>query len=156
MDNFEKLFTIVHQPMKHSYMFLKFWSHENIYNVWIFWTQTSNTWGDRTSSIKMYEWIQLWPLLKLVKPDTHLTISIRVTNSIPPQPFIALCLGHKSISFSLVGARGRRPLWSPCVKSRSQNWDPTSWKSRPKSFQVSVLETENHVLKVFRFRSWKP
>jgi len=30
---------------------------------------------------------------------------------------------------------------APCVKSRSQNWDPTSWKSRPKSFQVSVLET---------------
>jgi hypothetical protein len=32
-------------------------------------------------------------------------------------------------------------IYYPCVKSRSQNWDPTSCKSH---------------LKVFRFRSWKP
>ncbi len=51
---------------------------------------------------------------------------------------IAGCCGFLS---SLVGARGRRPLWSPYVKSRSQHWDLTSWKSHPK---------------VFRFRSWKP
>jgi hypothetical protein len=74
-----------------------------------------------------------------------------------------------------VGARGRRPLWSPCVKSRSQNWDPTSWKWRPKGFQVSVLETAsvkiqapklrsqvlktmswNHILKFPRPQRWDP
>jgi len=60
---------------------------------------------------------------------------------------------------------------APCVKSRSQNWDPTSWKSRLKSFQVLVLETasvkiqapkveipslENHILKFPRPQSWNP
>jgi len=62
-----------------------------------------------------------------------------------------------------VGARGRRPLWSPCVKSRSQNWDPTSWKSRPKSFQVSILETASVKIQAPKLRSqvlktmsWKP
>jgi hypothetical protein len=29
---------------------------------------------------------------------------------------------------------------APCVKSKFQNWDPTSWKSRLKSFQVLILE----------------
>jgi hypothetical protein len=50
----------------------------------------------------------------------------------------------------------------PCVKSRSQNWDPTSWKSRPKSFQVSILETASvkiHAPKlrsqVLKTMSWK-
>jgi hypothetical protein len=63
----------------------------------------------------------------------------------------------------LVGACGRRPLWSPCVKFRSQNWDPTSWKSRPKSFQVSVLETASVKIQAPKLRSqvlktmsWKP
>jgi hypothetical protein len=63
----------------------------------------------------------------------------------------------------LVGACGRRPLWSPCVKSKSQNWDPTSWKSRPKSFQVSVLETASVKIQAPKLRSqvlktmsWKP
>ncbi len=57
---------------------------------------------------------------------------------------------------------------APCVKFRSQNWDPTSWKSRLKSFQVSVLKTmswksypkisqapklRSQVLKIM---SWKP
>ncbi len=69
---------------------------------------------------------------------------------------------------------------APCVKSRSQNWDPTSWRSHPKSFQVSLLETasvkiqapklrsqilktmswkpcsENHILKFPRPQSWDP
>ncbi len=62
-----------------------------------------------------------------------------------------------------MGARGRRPLWSPCVKSRSQNWDPTSWKSRLKSFQVSILETASVKIQAPKLRSqvlktmsWKP
>ncbi len=67
MDNFEGLFVSIHQPMKHNYIFFKLRSHENIYNVWFFWTQTSSTWGNMTSSIKMHKWIQLGPLLKLVK-----------------------------------------------------------------------------------------
>ncbi len=46
----------------------------------------------------------------------------------------------------LVGARGRRPLWSPCVKSRSQNWDPKFWKPC----------LENHILKFRRPQSWDP
>ena len=52
---------------------------------------------------------------------------------------------------------------APCVKSRSQNWDPTSWKSRPKSFQVSVLETASVKIQASKLRSqvlktmsWKP
>ncbi len=52
---------------------------------------------------------------------------------------------------------------APCVKSRSQNWDPTSWKSRPKSFQVSVLETASVKIQAPKLRSqvlktmsWKP
>jgi hypothetical protein len=63
----------------------------------------------------------------------------------------------------LVGAHGRRPLWSPCVKSRSHNWDPKFWKSRPKSFQVSVLETASVKIQAPKLRSqvlktmsWKP
>jgi hypothetical protein len=67
MENFEGLFASVHQPMKHSYIFLKFWSHEKIYILWFFWIQTSSTWGNMSSSFKMHEWIQLGPLLKLVK-----------------------------------------------------------------------------------------
>ncbi len=42
---------------------------------------------------------------------------------------------------------------APCVKSRSQNWDPTSWKSRPKSFQVSVLETASVKIQAPKLRS---
>ncbi len=52
---------------------------------------------------------------------------------------------------------------APCVKSRSQNWNPTSWKSRPKSFQVSVLETASVKIQAPKLRSqvlktmsWKP
>jgi len=52
---------------------------------------------------------------------------------------------------------------APCVKFRSQNWDPTSWKSRPKSFQVSVLETASVKIQAPKLRSqvlktmsWKP
>ncbi len=62
-----------------------------------------------------------------------------------------------------MGAHGQRPLWSPCVKSRSQNWDPTSWKSHLKSFQVSVLETASVKIQAPKMRSqvlktmsWKP
>jgi hypothetical protein len=54
-------------------------------------------------------------------------------------------------------------MWSPYVKSRSQNWDLTSWKSRPKSFQVSVLETASVKIQapnlrsqVLKTMSWKP
>jgi hypothetical protein len=54
MDNFEGLFANIHQPMKHSYILLEFWSHENIYNVWFFWTQTLNAWGNMTNSIKIW------------------------------------------------------------------------------------------------------
>jgi hypothetical protein len=67
MDNFEGLYASIHQTMKHSYNFLEFWSHKNIYNVWFLWIQTSSTWGNMISSIKMHEWIQLGPFLKLVK-----------------------------------------------------------------------------------------
>ncbi len=42
---------------------------------------------------------------------------------------------------------------APCVKSRSQNWDPTSWKSGPKSFQVSVLETASVKIQAPKLRS---
>jgi hypothetical protein len=42
---------------------------------------------------------------------------------------------------------------APCVKSRSQNWDPTSWKSRPKIFQVSVLETASVKIQAPKLRS---
>jgi len=42
---------------------------------------------------------------------------------------------------------------APCVKSRSQNWDLTSWKSRPKSFQVSVLETASVKIQAPKLRS---
>jgi hypothetical protein len=77
MDNFEGLFESIHQPMKHN-IFLEFWSRENIYNVWFFWTQTSSTWGNKTGSIKMLEWIQLGPLLKLVKTWHHLAILIHI------------------------------------------------------------------------------
>ncbi len=42
---------------------------------------------------------------------------------------------------------------APCVKSRSQNWDPTPWKSRPKSFQVSVLETASVKIQAPKLRS---
>ncbi len=52
---------------------------------------------------------------------------------------------------------------APCVKSRSQNWDLTSWKSHPKSFQVSVLETASVKIQASKLRSqvlktmsWKP
>jgi hypothetical protein len=52
---------------------------------------------------------------------------------------------------------------APCVKSKSQNWDPTSWKSHPKSFQVSVLETASVKIQAPKLRSqvlktmsWKP
>jgi len=64
---------------------------------------------------------------------------------------------------------------APYVKSRSQNWDPTSWKSHLKSFQVSVWKPrvwksrpqswdpkswkpclENHILKFPRPQSWDP
>ncbi len=52
---------------------------------------------------------------------------------------------------------------APCVKSRSQNWDPTSWKSRLKSFQVSILETMSVKIQapklrsqVLKIMSWKP
>ncbi len=62
-----------------------------------------------------------------------------------------------------MGAHGRRPLWSPGVKSKSQNWDPTSWKSRLKSFQVSILETASVKIQAPKLRSqvlktmsWKP
>ncbi len=51
------------------------------------------------------------------------------------------------------------PMWNP----GSQNWDPTSWKSRPKSFQVSVLETASVKIQAPKLRSqvlktmsWKP
>jgi len=37
---------------------------------------------------------------------------------------------------------------APCVKSRSQNSDLTSWKSHPKSFQVSVLETASVKIRI--------
>jgi len=50
-----------------------------------------------------------------------------------------------------------------CVKSRSQNWNPTSWKSRPTNFQVSVLETTSVKIQAPKLRSqvlktmsWKP
>jgi len=42
---------------------------------------------------------------------------------------------------------------APCVKSRSQNWDLTSWKSRPKSFQVSILETASVKIQAPKLRS---
>jgi len=42
---------------------------------------------------------------------------------------------------------------APYVKSRSQNWDPTSWKSHPKSFQVSILETANVKIQAPKLRS---
>jgi hypothetical protein len=52
---------------------------------------------------------------------------------------------------------------APCVKSRCQNWDLTSWKSRPKSFQVSILETASVKIQAPKLRSqvlktmsWKP
>ncbi len=52
---------------------------------------------------------------------------------------------------------------SPFVKSRSQNWNPTSWKSCLKSFQVSVLETASVKIQapklksqVLKTMSWKP
>ncbi len=52
---------------------------------------------------------------------------------------------------------------APYVKSRSQNWNPTSWKSRPKSFQVSVLEIASVKIQAPKLRSqvlktmsWKP
>ncbi len=52
---------------------------------------------------------------------------------------------------------------APCVKSRSQNWDLTSWKSCPKSFQVSILETASVKIQAPKLRSqvlktmsWKP
>ncbi len=51
----------------------------------------------------------------------------------------------------LVGAFGH--CEAPCVKSRSQNWDPTSWKSRPKIFQVSVLETASVKIQAPKLRS---
>jgi len=52
---------------------------------------------------------------------------------------------------------------APCVKSRSQNWDPASWKSHPKSFQVLVLEIASVKIQAPKLRSqvlktmsWKP
>jgi hypothetical protein len=52
---------------------------------------------------------------------------------------------------------------APCVKSRSYNWDPKSWKSRLKSFQVSILETASVKIQAPKLRSqvlktmsWKP
>ncbi len=82
----------------------------------------------------------------------------------------------------LVGARDLRTLWSRLVpmhvlkimcqkNSRSwimwsplcENWDPTSWKSHLKSFQVSVLETTSVKIQAPKLRSqvlktmsWKP
>jgi len=81
IDNSEGFFSSIHQLMKHNYIFLELWSHENIYNVWFFWTQTSSTWGNMTSSIKMHNWIQLGPLFKLVKTqhplgNIHMYISL--------------------------------------------------------------------------------
>jgi hypothetical protein len=42
---------------------------------------------------------------------------------------------------------------APCVKSKSQNWDPTSWKSRPKRFQVSILEIVSVKIQAPKLRS---
>jgi hypothetical protein len=64
---YTKQLEILLSSMKHSYIFLELWSHENIYNVWFFWTQTWSTWGNKKGSIKMHKWIQLGPLFKLVK-----------------------------------------------------------------------------------------
>jgi hypothetical protein len=64
-----------------------------------------------------------------------------------------------------VGARDLRTLWSrlvphPCPEShvpkKFQVLDhvkPPVWNPRPK---IEIPHLENHVLKVFRFRSWKP
>jgi hypothetical protein len=60
MDNSKGLFASIHQPMKHSYTFLEFWSHENTYNVWFFLRRG-------TSSIKMHKWMLLAFLFKLIK-----------------------------------------------------------------------------------------
>jgi hypothetical protein len=50
--------------------------------------------------------------------------------------------------------RSVHPWISPClVYIRSQNWDPTSWKWRPKSFQVSVLETASVKIQAPKLRS---
>ncbi len=51
------------------------------------------------------------------------------------------------------------PVWNPGPK----NWDPTPWKSRLKSFQVSILETASVKIQAAKLRSqvlktmsWKP
>ncbi len=55
--------------------------------------------------------------------------------------------------------------WFPIhvLKIMCQNWDPTSWKSHLKSFQVSVLETASVKIQapnlrsqVLKTMSWKP
>ncbi len=55
--------------------------------------------------------------------------------------------------------------WFPIhvLKIMCQNWDPTSWKSHPKSFQVLVLETASVQIQAPKLRSqvlktmsWKP
>jgi hypothetical protein len=59
-------------------------------------------------------------------------------------------------SYLLVGAHGRRPLWSPRVKIqapklRSQVLKTMSWKSYPKISQAPKLRSQ-----VLKIMSWKP
>ncbi len=58
----------------------------------------------------------------------------------------------------LVGARDLQKVevtWFPIhvLKIMCQNWDPTSWKSHPKSFQISILETASVKIQASKLRS---
>jgi hypothetical protein len=74
--------------------------------------------------------LSLWSSTSLVQAQA-IKLTTRTTGSIP----LKLRL---NLIYKLAGARDLRTLWSRvlpgsceahCVKSRSQNWDPTSWKS---------------------------
>jgi hypothetical protein len=76
--------------------------------------------------------------------------------------FLVLCI---TCTNKLVGARDLRTLWSrlvphPCLENHVpkkfqvlNHVKPPLWNPSPK---IEISHLENHVLKVFRFRSWKP
>ncbi len=95
----------------------------------------------------------------------HLQVNIHTISGCPWPSDTVKSLGSPSMSWKSCAKKipGPGSCEAPCVKSRSQNRDPTSWKSRPKSFQVLILETVSVKIQAPKLRSqvlktmsWKP